>query len=165
MIQSFHMKKINQPLLDSILDQARNSKRGRKNFNFHDGDQDPLQRMLNAMHPGTYLQPHKHENPDKREVFIALTGRFVVIQFHDDGRIDDHMILDPALGEYAAEVKPRTYHTILCLKPDSVIYELKDGPYHVSDDKRFAPWAPKEGEPGNEAYIKRLLDALGIPAP
>ena len=42
-----------------------NSPRLRLNHNFHDDLADPINRMLNALEPGTYLQPHKHENPDK----------------------------------------------------------------------------------------------------
>jgi len=159
------MEKINTQLLKSLNQTAGASPRKRINHNFHEGPGDPLQRMLNAMQPGTYLQPHKHENPDKREVFIALTGRFVVIQFYDDGSIADHMILDPAMKEVGAEVGARTYHTIISLAPDSVIYELKDGPYDPADDKHFADWAPAEGDPGCNAYLLHLLDLLNIPAP
>lgn len=158
------MKKITALLLDSLTAKAKTLERKRTNLNFHDGPADPLQRMLNAMQPGTYLQPHKHENPDKREVFLALTGRFVVVQFNDDGTIADHMILDPAMKEVAAEVGPRTYHTIICLSPDSVIYELKDGPYDVADDKHFAGWAPREGDPESKEYIAGLLRQMNIPA-
>ncbi|MBM3436837.1 MAG: cupin fold metalloprotein, WbuC family, partial [Bacteroidetes bacterium] len=56
----------------------------------------------------------------------------------------------------------RKYHTIICLEPDSVIYELKDGPYDPADDKNFAPWAPKEGEPGCEEYMTKILYSLGL---
>jgi len=154
------MIKITSKLLAEMKEQARQSPRGRINYNFHDGPGDPLQRMLNSMQPGTYLQPHKHENPDKREVFMALTGKFVVIQFNDDGNIADHMILDPKNNEYAAEVAARTYHTIICLEPDSIIYELKDGPYDPADDKNFAPWAPTEGEKGSKEYLNSLLEQL-----
>ena len=157
------MIKINSALLKEMMNKARQSERGRINYNFHFGGDDPLQRMLNSMQPGTYLQPHKHQNPDKREVFMALTGKFVVIQFHDDGRIADHMILDPKNNDYAAEVPARTYHTIICLEPDSIIYELKDGPYNPNDDKHFAPWAPKEGEEGCIGYLESLLEQMEIP--
>lgn len=157
------MIKINSALLQQMMLKAGQSQRRRINHNFHFGPPDPLQRMLNAMQPGTYLQPHKHENPDKREVFLGLTGKFVVIQFNDDGTIADHMILDPKNNEYAAEVAARTYHTIICLEPDSIIYELKDGPYNPNDDKHFASWAPKEGEFECEGYIESLLMQLEIP--
>jgi len=117
------------------------------------------------MQPGTYLQPHKHENPDKREVFIALKGKFIALEFDDYGNITDSMVLDPTKGNYAAEVAERTYHSVICLEPDSVIYELKDGPYDPNDDKHFANWAPKEGEKECEEFINKILIDYGINKP
>jgi cupin fold WbuC family metalloprotein len=151
------MIKINQSLIADLAEKARNSDRKRINFNFHKVPGDPLQRLLNVMQPGTYLQPHKHENPDKREVFIALTGKFLALEFDELGKITDSIMLDPAEGAYAAEVPARTYHTIICLEPDSAIYELKDGPYDPSDDKHFAPWAPKEGTEGCDEFMNKIL--------
>ena len=92
------MIKIDQNLIADLAEKARNSDRKRINFNFHKVPGDPLQRLLNVMQPGTYLQPHKHENPDKREVFIALTGKFLALEFDEQGNITDSMILDPAKG-------------------------------------------------------------------
>ncbi|MFU8842387.1 MAG: WbuC family cupin fold metalloprotein [Bacteroidales bacterium] len=159
------MKKIDSSLLKSLMVKSRQMERRRINLNFHDGSADPLQRMLNAMQPGTYLQPHKHENPDKREVFIALTGRFVVIVFDDDGLITDHMILDPVKNNPAAEIAARVYHTIICLQPDSVIYEIKDGPYDPADDKQFATWAPQEGHPLCNQFLEKWLSQININFP
>lgn len=156
------MIKIDRKLIEGVMEKAKTAERKRINLNFHKKPDDTLQRMLNAMQPGTYLQPHKHENPDKREVFIALTGRFVVVQFNDDGTIADHIVLDPGRKEFAAEVAERTYHTIICLEPDSVIYELKDGPYNPADDKNFASWAPKEGAADCQRYLNELLKQLNI---
>jgi len=159
------MIKIANDLLKKMMSKSKASSRGRTNHNFHDGPADPLQRMLNSMQPGTYLQPHKHENPDKREVFIALTGKFVVVQFNDDGSIADHMVLDPSKNDVAAEMKARIYHTIISLAPDSIIYELKDGPYSPLDDKNFATWAPTEGNPECSQYLNSILAELKIPFP
>jgi cupin fold WbuC family metalloprotein len=156
------MIKIDQNLIDGLAHKAFNSSRKRINYNFHKVPGDPLQRLLNVMHPGTYLQPHKHENPDKREVFIALKGKFLALEFEEDGAIRDFMILEPAAGNFAAEVPARTYHSIICLEPDSVIYELKDGPYDPGDDKHFAKWAPKEGESGCDEFIRNILQLCGI---
>lgn len=156
------MIKIDQSLIADLAEKARNSDRKRINFNFHKVPGDPLQRLLNVMQPGTYLQPHKHENPDKREVFIALTGKFLALEFDEQGNIADSMILDPLKGIFAAEVSARTYHTIICLEPDSAIYELKDGPYDPKDDKYFASWAPKEGAEGCDEFIKKILYLCGL---
>ena len=156
------MIKIDQKLLDEMVVKSRAAKRGRTHYTFHKFDNDTLQRMLNAMQPGTYLQPHKHENPDKQEVFLVLTGKFLVVEFDDNGEISDHMILDIKSHQHAAEIAERVYHTVICLVPDSIAYELKDGPYNPIDDKNFASWAPKEGEEGCAAYINNILKELNI---
>ena len=156
------MIKIDQNLINGLAEKAELSHRKRINHNFHKLATDPLQRLLNVMYPGTYLQPHKHENPDKREVFIALRGKFLAVEFEDDGTIRDFMILDPKTGSYGTEVAERTYHGIVCLEKDSVIYEIKDGPYDPKDDKHFAVWAPKEGDEGCDEYLSSILHRCGI---
>ena len=117
------------------------------------------------MEPLSYIQPHKHEDPDKREVFFALRGRILVIEFDDLGNISDHILLDPLNGSYGTEIPERTYHTIVALDQDTVAYEFKDGPYAAIDDKNFAPWAPAESEAGCTEYLYRLLNLLSLQKP
>ena len=42
----------------------------------------------------------------------------------------------------------RSWHSVAALSADTVLFELKPGPYSPIDDKDFAEWAPAEGEPG-----------------
>ena len=156
------MIKINKVLLDQVIQEARSSDRKRKNYNFHTDFSDPMNRMLNAFEPGTYIHPHKHENPDKREVFILFKGRIAVVFYDDEGAITGHVILDPKEESYGVEIEPGVWHSIIALETGSVIYELKDGPYSPSDDKHFAAWAPKEGESGTEEYMERIMGELHI---
>ena len=156
------MIKIDQELTGKMTAQALTSARRRKNYNFHLFPADTLQRLLNAMEPGTYVHPHKHENPDKREAFLILTGTLLVVEFDDDGNITDHIILNRNLGNFGTEIAERTYHTIISLEKGSVAYEAKDGPYDPADDKCFATWAPMENEPDCAAYISSILAKLKI---
>lgn len=153
------MKKINQQLLTKVSLQAKESTRLRKNFNFHETAEDTLHRMLNALEPNTYVQPHKHKNPDKREAFVILKGKAMVITFSEDGEIREKVILQPEAENLGVEIPPGEYHTIIALAPDTVVYEVKDGPYKVSDDKNFAPWAPAEGAEQAQKYLQRLIEA------
>jgi cupin fold WbuC family metalloprotein len=153
---------IDKNLTDALAVEAVNLPRKRKNHNFHKVFSDPLNRMLHAMEPETYVQPHKHENPDKREAFIILRGRVVVVEFDDYGKIGEHIILDPQTGNYGAEIQPRTWHCLIVLEKGTLVYEVKDGPYDPSDDKYFASWAPAEGDPGTEEYKKAILRHLKI---
>lgn len=154
------IKEINIETLDLLSRQAKKSDRKRKNFNYHLDFSDPINRMLNALDPETYVQPHKHENPDKREVFILLRGKLLVVFFENDGRIKQSLILDN-IKNFGVEIAPKVWHTIVALEPKTVVYEVKDGPYSQTDDKNFAPWAPKEGETGCLDFLNNLKK-LGI---
>jgi cupin fold WbuC family metalloprotein len=81
----------------------------------------------------------------------------LVIEFDESGNITDHTLLDPLSGNFGAEIPERTFHTIVALDPDSVAYEVKDGPYAPIDDKNFAAWAPKEQAPTAIEYLRNLL--------
>ena len=151
---------LNDAFIRPVIDQAKTSLRRRMNYNFHPQLDDPLQRMLNCLEPNTYIQPHKHENPDKCEAFILLKGKVLVVEFDNDGRVTSHTLLEAGTGTYGAEIAPRVFHCIIALEPGSVVYEVKNGPYSPLDDKNFASWAPKEGTEGCQAYQERLVKQL-----
>ena len=153
---------INQELVSSVSGEAKNSARLRKNHNFHADYSDPVNRMLNAFEPGTYVRPHKHESPDKCEVFIILTGKALALRFDDAGSIIQHSVLDHTQGLYGVEFAPREWHSIISLAPGTVLYEVKPGPYAAVADKNFAPWAPSEDSPEAAAYLASILARLGI---
>jgi cupin fold WbuC family metalloprotein len=151
------LKIISPDLLNGLTQKAKQSPRRRLNHNFHDDLADPINRMLNALEPGTYIQPHKHENPDKREIFIVLRGSLVVAFFDDSGKVIEFVLLDPKNGNYGVEVPVGTWHSLFTLEPGTVIYEVKDGPYSPLDDKNFAPWAPREGDSGCAEFLETLI--------
>lgn len=155
------IRKINTTTLLSVISEAKALPRKRKNFNYHPTFDDPINRMLNAVEPGSYVQPHKHESPDKREVFILLKGKLAVVFFDNSGNITDHVILDN-IENFGVEIPPAQWHTIIALEPGTVVYEIKDGPYSPADDKNFASWAPKEGEAGCAGYLQKLNEILDI---
>ena len=66
------MKIIDKQLLDKTNEQAKQSPRLRMNYNFHERLDDPVNRLLNAMEPGSYIRPHRHLDPDKDEIFLLL---------------------------------------------------------------------------------------------
>ena len=156
------MIKIHEEFISKTSAKAQSSARRRMNYNFHKEDTATLQRMLNAMEPDTYIQPHKHEDPDKVEVFFVLRGRIALIEFDEQGQVTDYIILDPKVGNYGGEIPPKTWHTLICLEETSVAYEVKDGPYNPIDDKNFATWAPREGAAGCQEYNEKLLMELGL---
>ena len=104
------MKIINEALLNETTGRAKQSPRLRMNYNFHEHLDDPVNRLLNALEPGTYLRPHRHLNPKKDEIFLLLRGRIAVFLFDNKGEITQTQILDPKEGVYGAEIKAGTWH-------------------------------------------------------
>ena len=153
---------IDQTLIGKLIDQARAADRKRKNLNFHTVASDLMHRMLHGMEPETYVQPHKHEAPDKCEAFIILKGRVAAVQYTDNGEVCDYIILDPLVGNYGVEFAPRTWHNLIVLETGTVVYEVKDGPWDPSDDKFFASWAPKEGDEKCQEFNRKILKKIGI---
>jgi cupin fold WbuC family metalloprotein len=156
------MKTIHKELLIETSAKAKLNKRQRMNYNFHETYESVVQRMLNALEPGTYIQPHKHENPDKVEVFIILKGKALVVEFDDNGDVIEHCVITEGGDKFGSEIAPRVWHCIIPLMAGTVVYEVKDGPYSPIDDKNFAKWAPKEGDENCEEYIRELLQKCGI---
>ena len=156
------MKIISNKLIAEVSAQAKVSPRKRQNYNFHETLDAIFQRMLNAIEPGTYVQPHKHETPDKVESFIILKGKVLVVEFDDDGNISTSTVLSANDGVLGAEIAPRTWHCIVSLESGSVVYEAKEGPYSPLNDKDFASWAPKEGSPGCQDYVNQLLKKCNV---
>jgi len=153
---------IDLSIINPLVEQAQISTRKRKNYNFHKHASDPIHRMLHSMETDTYVQPHKHQDPDKREAFIILRGKVLVIEYNDEGEVSDWLVMDPATGCYGVEIPPRTWHNLICIENGSVVYEVKDGPWDPADDKFFAGWAPGEGENGCREFNERVLERIGI---
>lgn len=147
--------------LDEALAQSRISPRRRIIAPLHRSLADPLHRMFNAIQPGSYVRPHRHLDPPKAEAWIVLRGALLFVTFLDDGTIADHVVLDSESGTFGVDLVPGHYHTLAALRPDTIIYEVKTGPYEATTDKSFAPWAPEEGTAEAQSYLSDLLMACG----
>jgi len=145
---------------------ATRSARKREIHNFHKDDPDTLQRMLNAIQPGSYIRPHRHLNPPKAESIILLQGSLAFASFADDGSLDESgcLLIDPARSIYGCDIRAGVWHTIFALAPDTVVFEVKAGPYDPTVDKEFAPWSPPEGSPEAATFLAELEDRFGRPS-
>ena len=155
------MKLIDKNLLDETTARAKISPRLRMNYNFHERLDEPVNRILNAMEPGTYLRPHRHCNPDKTEIFILLRGKVAFFLFDNDGQITNTVLLDPLNGCYGAEIAAGVWHGLLVLESGSVIYEIKEGPFTPLSPENMAPWSPPvEDTEGANRYMEKLKMSL-----
>src|SRR5262249_17608657 len=62
--------------------------RAREVHFFHGGPTEPLQRMLNALQPDSYVRPHRHVQSGKAECVVLLSGSLAFVTFFDDGRMN-----------------------------------------------------------------------------
>lgn len=148
------IRTITRAMLEDFIAQAAESPRKRTIYRLHE-HHEPVQRMVNALLPGTYTPPHKHENPDKVELFSILVGKLAVLQFDAVGGVQAVHILDASGPTRIADIAPRTYHALVVLEPAAAL-EIIQGPYDAATHKQFAPWAPAEGSPEVPAYLQRL---------
>jgi cupin fold WbuC family metalloprotein len=149
---------ISDDLVRTALEHSRTSPRGRVILPFHKDASDPLHRMLNAVQPGSYIRPHRHLDPPKAEAWILLRGAAAFFTFEDDGRVRDCVQLTAGGELFGVDLIPGVYHSFIALEPDTVLYEVKTGPYSELTDKAFAPFAPAEGESEANAYMESLLN-------
>lgn len=152
------MRAITQADIEQLTYQAEQSPRKRAIFRLHEHEE-PVQRMVNALLPETYIPPHKHENPDKVELFCILMGKVAVIKFSVTGEIDDVLILDANGAIKIVDIPPRTYHSVVPLEPSAVL-EIIQGPYVEATHKQFAAWAPAEASPQADEYLKQLMEIV-----
>ena len=150
--------RIDLALVRRKAEDARSNPRRREIHVLHRGDADTLHRMLNALQPGTYVRPHRHVEPPKAEAFVVLQGAAAFVPFLDDGAIDVEglSLLHRERGALGVDCRAGVWHSFLALEPDTVLYEVKPGPYDAAADKDFAPWAPPEGTPEGDSYRERL---------
>ena len=102
--------------------------------------------MLNFFQPGTYVRPHVHPMPGQIELVHVIRGRLGFLLFSPEGRITGIHDLS-ASGDGMIDIEPGQWHGMVCLAPDTVIVEIKKGPYSATGDKTFAQWSPEEGLP------------------
>jgi cupin fold WbuC family metalloprotein len=152
---------IDSALFLPLIERARQSPRLRTNHNFHTSIEDNPRRFLNVMIQGTYVAPHRHRDPPKSESFLVLEGELAFFTFDDAGQITNTLILGrDAVG---VDMQPGVWHTVTVLSQHVVCFEVKPGPYSAANDKEFAPWAPREGNPSAAAYLDMLVSSVSPP--
>lgn len=150
------IKVVTRELLGQITAEALKSPRLRKNHNIHSSDQSRCHRLLNAIEPASYIQPHRHLDPEKDEAFILMNGRLGIVLFADDGTVIETVLLSTESGNLAADIPHGVYHTALSLESGTLFYETKAGPYLPLTEDEKANWAPEDGIPAAKQYLQLL---------
>ena len=124
----------NSELFDELSRQAKETPRLRQFFDLRDSEDDTCQRMLNALEPGTIIKIHKH--PLSSALTIVLRGSVSINIYDDNGNVIKQTILsrEDSIGYTVLE---NEWHNLVCLEPNTIIYEQKSGKYNPETDAVF----------------------------
>ena len=118
---------IDQTILDQLTAAAKASPRLRMNMDLRNSADDPSQRMLNALEPGTVLPIHRHRASS--ETVAILRGKICWHFYDDTGRKTESVVLDARGDLRCLNVEKGRWHSLECLESGSVLLECKDGAY------------------------------------
>jgi len=118
---------IDNKLIDQVTCQAKDSGRLRMNYNFHDNYDSYVQRLLNAMEPGTKLPIHRHTHT--AETYIVLRGSIKVLFYDNNKNLVNQYLVNPKEGVYGIHIPSGQWHTLVVKESGTVIFEVKEGPY------------------------------------
>jgi cupin fold WbuC family metalloprotein len=161
-----NVRMISADVVDRLRADSRASPRRRQHMNLHKDHAEPVQRLLNVIQIESYIRPHRHSLDPKTESLFALAGRFVLFVFDDGGqvirmvRLGSEKYVCGAATCIGIELSPGTWHTVLATEPDSLLLELKAGPFDTNAAKEHAPWAPGEGTEDGRIYLGKLREMI-----
>jgi cupin fold WbuC family metalloprotein len=107
----------------------------------HAGPDDQVQRLLIAAQPGTYVRPHRHS--EQWEMLVLQSGLMDVLYFGEDGELLDRQTVDSKSP--LVQIASGVIHGCIMRAPDTLVLEVKPGPYRPNE---FVAWAPEEGQAG-----------------
>src|SRR5579872_171242 len=87
----------------------------------------------------------------------VVDGELAFFNFDDTGQISETHIL--GRDSVGVDIQPGVWHSMAVLT-EHVVLRGEGGPYLAANDKDFAPWAPKEGDPGARAYLERMVSSV-----
>ncbi|MEA5464797.1 WbuC family cupin fold metalloprotein [Leptothoe sp. PORK10 BA2] len=160
------LKPLSQELFNSVSQQAAALPRLRKNHNFHQHP-DRVQRFINVLQPGTYVRPHRHvrsSDANGFELFLVLQGEIGFLVLDGQGQVVQTERLSAQGPTYGLELEEGQYHTLIALAPDTVMFEIKEGPYIPAADKDFMANFPLEGTLDAERQVQAWVN-LFRPSP
>lgn len=118
---------IDKDTLQKVSEKARKSDRLRMNFNLHDSLDSKVQRLFNALEPGTILPIHRHRHT--AETYILLSGKLRLMLFDDKKTMVEEHMLSYKDGKYGYHIPKGQWHSLEVLEEGTVIFEVKEGPY------------------------------------
>jgi cupin fold WbuC family metalloprotein len=137
---------IDERQLAQLAQDAVAGARRRSHILLHEDHQDQVQRLLIALEPDSYVRPHMHSV--QWEMIVLLRGRLDLLIFDPQSQLVQRLALGTASP--VAQIPPATWHSGVALQSQTLVLEVKPGPYRPNE---FAEWAPVEGETAAAAFV------------
>jgi cupin fold WbuC family metalloprotein len=148
---------IDRELMDAVAEKAAASPRRRMNYNFHRSTDEKVNRLLNVMHRGSYLPVHRHLNPEKSESIIVVRGKVGVTIYDDAGREVESRTVGAGCDCVGFDIEAGVWHGLVVLEDDTVLFEVKQGPYAPILAENIASWSPAADD---TSAVKRFIEEL-----
>ena len=114
-------------IIDRLSKQASNSSRLRLNYNLHESFEDTVQRMFNALEPGTIVPIARH--PNSSETLIMLRGKLRVLIYDGYKNIIEDVVIAADTENIGYHIPKGTWHQVESLEEGTVCFETREGPY------------------------------------
>lgn len=118
---------LTKQIINIVSDGAKSSQRLRMNYNLHESFEDSVQRMFNALEPGTIVPIARH--PYSSETLIILKGKLRVLIYDDNKNIIEDVVIAPNSENIGYHIPKGTWHQVESLEPGTVCFETREGPY------------------------------------
>lgn len=120
-------------ILDETSAQAKASSRLRMNWNLHESFENSVQRMFNALEPGTKVPIARH--PCSAETLIILRGKLRVLIFNDRKEIIEDVVIEPNSENIGYHIPKGVWHKVQSLSDGTILFETREGPYTPVEEK------------------------------
>ena len=147
---------LNRVSLDALIEKSHSSPRKRNPTPLQAGEYVGPQCLINPMQPSSYVQPHRHQY---EEIWMPIQGRFILGLFDENGNPQERIDLSKDDVLYF-KVPGTVYHSVFSLEPDSVFFNIAQGPFDPKAAKDFAQWAPRETDDPTviKDYLKNIKE-------
>lgn len=129
-------------LMDAVAEKATQSPRRRMNYNFHRSTDEPINRLLNVMHRGSYLPVHRHLDPARSESIIVVRGKVGLTIYDDSGAEVESRTVGAGCDTVGVDIEAGVWHGLVVLEDDTVLFEVKQGPFAPITPENIASWTP-----------------------
>lgn len=150
---------LDQQLFATLLTNAAQNPRLRCAYTLHQSYAEPVQRMVVAMQPDSYVQPHQHTEPAQWELFVMLQGQVDFLLFSPAGQLlQKHRL---AAGQSCAglELAPGQFHSVVAVDGPAIFLEVKQGPFDPAAPRSYGQFAPAETDPHAGIFLQQMRQA------